>query len=180
MDDTDRIPLLLKALRFAAYKHRDQRRKDPRTTPYINHPIEVAEIISRIGGINDTDVLCGAILHDTIEDTQTTPEEIEREFGTAILRIVLAVTDDKLLPKETRKHLQIEHAPALSAEAKLVKLGDKICNIRDVISDPPTGWDDKRRREYVDWAGRVVDGLRGINPPLEREFDILVNKSGGF
>jgi guanosine-3',5'-bis(diphosphate) 3'-pyrophosphohydrolase len=173
MEQEKALPLILKALRFAAHKHRDQRRKNRGATPYINHPIEVAEILCRIGGVSDPEILCGAILHDTIEDTETTPEELEKEFGAAVLGIVQAVTDDKRLPKEVRKNLQISHAPDLPDEAKLVKLADKICNIRDVISEPPAGWSLARRREYLLWAERVVNGLRGVSAPLEQEFDAL-------
>src|SRR5438270_4697478 len=131
------LALLLKALAFAAHKHRDQRRKDARASPYINHPIALANVLRNEGNIADPLVICAALLHDTIEDTETTPEELEREFGKRVRDVVLEVTDDKLLPKKERKRLQIEHAPHLSRAAKLVKLADKICNLRDVADSPP-------------------------------------------
>ena len=165
------LALLLKALAFAAHKHRDQRRKDPEASPYINHPIALADVLVNEGGISDIEVLCAALLHDTVEDTATTPEELAGAFGERIARIVAEVTDDETLSKSERKRLQIEHAGELSAEAKLVKLADKICNLRDVAERAPEGWDLARRREYFDWAKRVVDGLRGTNARLEAAFD---------
>jgi len=165
------LALLLKALAFAAHKHRDQRRKDPEASPYINHPIALADVLVNEGGVSDVEVLCAALLHDTVEDTDTTPQELEAVFGPRIARIVAEVTDDQALAKAERKRLQVEHAAALSPEAKLVKLADKICNLRDVAERPPASWDLARRREYFDWAKRVVDGLRGAHPRLEAAFD---------
>ena len=168
---SDSLALILKALAFSAHKHRDQRRKDPQASPYINHPIGLANVLRNEGGIRDEVVICAALLHDTVEDTQTSREELEREFGKLICRIVLEVTDDKRLPRQERKRLQIEHAPHLSRRAKLVKLADKICNLRDVAHSPPSGWNLARRQQYFDWAKQVVDGLRGVHAGLERAFD---------
>ena len=165
------LALLLRALAFAAHKHRDQRRKDAEASPYINHPIALADVLVNEGGITDVEVLCAALLHDTVEDTATTHEELVNAFGSRVARIVAEVTDDKALAKAERKRLQIEHAPGLSAEAKLVKLADKICNLRDVAERPPAKWDLERRREYFDWAKRVVAGVRGVHPRLEAAFD---------
>ena len=165
------LALLLKALAFAAHKHRDQRRKDPEASPYINHPIALADVLVNEGGVTDFEVLCAALLHDTVEDTDTTPEELTEAFGARIAAIVAEVTDDTRLAKAERKRLQIEHAGTLSRQAKLVKLADKICNLRDVAQRPPASWDLARRREYFDWAKRVVDGLRGVHPKLEEIFD---------
>jgi len=167
----DALAPILKALAFAAHKHRDQRRKDARASPYINHPIALANVLRNEGNIADPVVICAALLHDTIEDTETTPEELEREFGKRVRDVVLEVTDDKRLPKKERKRLQIEHAPHISQAAKLVKLADKICNLRDVAENPPASWDLARRQEYFDWAREVVNGLRGTHPGLERAFD---------
>ena len=165
------LALLLKALAFAAHKHRDQRRKDADASPYINHPIALADVLVNEGGITDVEVLCAALLHDTVEDTATTHEELVDEFGSRIARIVAEVTDDKRLPKSERKRLQVEHAPHISHEAKLVKLADKLCNLRDVADRPPAGWDLARRQEYFDWANQVIDGLRGTHARLEAVFD---------
>ena|SRR5215831_15501937 len=162
---------LLDALAFAAEKHSDQRRKDAEASPYINHPIALAQVLCNEAGITDIVVLCAALLHDTIEDTPTTADELRKRFGDAITQIVLDVTDDKSLAKEERKRLQIKHAPHLSQGAKLVKLADKICNLRDVTATPPADWSLQRRQEYFDWAKQVVDGLRGVHPKLEGVFD---------
>ena len=171
MLQSGRIGAVLKALKFSAHKHRDQRRKDAEASPYINHPIEMAEILACVGGVADVTTLQGAILHDTLEDTQTTPEELEAEFGSEVRHLVEEVSDDKSLPKEDRKRLQIEHAPHLSVRAKEVKIADKICNIRDVTHSPPRHWTLKRRQEYLDWTERVVAGCRGSNPRLEGYYD---------
>ena len=165
------LALLLRALAFAAHKHRDQRRKDAEASPYINHPIALAEVLAGEGGVTDLEVLAAALLHDTIEDTATTLEELQEQFGGRIAGMVAEVTDDKDLPKADRKRLQIEHAAGISPGAKLVKLADKICNLRDVAERPPAKWDLERRREYFDWAKRVVERLRGTHPRLEAAFD---------
>lgn len=158
---------LLAALQFAALKHRTQRRKDVDSSPYINHPIEVATLLATKGGVADVATLLAAILHDTIEDTETTPEELEEHFGSEVRTLVLEVTDDKRLPKAVRKRLQIEHTQLSSAKAKLVKLGDKIANLRDLTNTPPADWSVDQRREYLDWTARVVQGCRvGRTLPL--------------
>lgn len=163
--------ILLLAIAFAAHKHRDQRRKDAAASPYINHPIALADVLANEGGVDDERVLVAAILHDTIEDTETTEQELIREFGQEVAGIVLEVTDDKSLPKAERKRLQIVHATSISRGAKLVKLADKICNLRDVAQSPPADWSLKRRQEYFDWARAVVDQVRGVHPALEAVFD---------
>ena len=165
------VGLMLEALQFAAVKHRDQRRKDLEASPYINHPIALANILWREGGVTDPTVICAALLHDTVEDTETTADELAKHFGKKIASIVMEVTDDKSLDKAVRKRLQIEHAPHLTREAKLVKLADKISNVRDMLASPPAHWPMRRRREYFDWAKKVVDALRGAHPTLEAIFD---------
>jgi guanosine-3',5'-bis(diphosphate) 3'-pyrophosphohydrolase len=169
---------LIRAIAFAAGKHRDQRRKGRAASPYINHPIALARVLAVEAGIHDPLVLCSAVLHDTIEDTETTAAELANEFGPEVSAVVLEVTDDKTLEKHVRKRLQIEHAPHASRAAKLVKLADKICNLRDILEDPPPDWSPARKLEYFDWAARVIDGLRGVHPRLEALFDaVLARKS---
>jgi|GEM_PF-849124 len=168
---SDRIGAVLMALKFSAHKHRDQRRKDAEASPYINHPIEMAEILACVGGITDATTLQGAILHDTLEDTQTTAEELEAEFGSEVRELVEELSDDKSLPKEDRKRLQIERAPNLSIRAKQIKIADKICNTQDITHSPPSSWSLKRRQEYLDWTERVVAGCRGCNKRLEEYYD---------
>ncbi len=165
---------LLEAMHFAATKHRDQRRKDTEASPYINHPIRVAQLLASEGGVTDLVTLQAAILHDTVEDTETTPEELERHFGSAVRRVVAEVTDDKSLPKGDRKRLQIEHAPHLSPQAKQLKIADKAANVQNITTSPPDGWSLERKREYLDWADRVVAGCRGCNPALEAVYDEII------
>jgi len=170
------LELVLKATEFAARKHKDQRRKDADASPYINHPIALARILADEGGIDDPDVLAAAILHDTIEDTDTTRNELAGQFGDLIAGIVVEVSDTKWLQKGSRKRLQITKTAKASHAAKLVKLADKIANLRDIISSPPTEWTLDRKREYFDWAKTVVDQTRGTNSRLERKFDSLYKK----
>ena len=169
--DPKQTATLLRTLHFAADKHRDQRRKDAGASPYINHPIAVAELLARQGGISDLTILQSALIHDTVEDTETSLEELVDAFGSDVSRVVGEVSDDKKLEKARRKQLQIEHAPHLSEAAKLVKLSDKICNVRDVTRDPPEDWSLERRRDYLDWTEKVVAGLRGTNAALESLYD---------
>jgi guanosine-3',5'-bis(diphosphate) 3'-pyrophosphohydrolase len=166
---------LLEAASFAAQRHTGHHRKGSDNQPYINHPLEVANLLANVGGVDDIDVLIGAVLHDTVEDVNVKKEEIVKRFGERVAGFVMEVTDDKLLPKAERKRLQVEHAPHLSPEAKLIKLGDKISNITDVTNNPPKDWTIERRREYIDWGESVVNGLRGTNKPLEDLFDATVN-----
>ena len=163
--------LFLKALHFAADKHRDQRRKDQKASPYINHPIYVAQILSDIAGIDDVEVLCGAVLHDTVEDTETSLNDIELAFGLRVARIVEEVTDDKSLEKKARKQAQIDHASHISREGALVKVADKIANIRDVGSSPPSDWSTERREEYLRWAEEVVARCKPESPELVSYFE---------
>jgi guanosine-3',5'-bis(diphosphate) 3'-pyrophosphohydrolase len=165
------VSVLLRALSFAAASHRLHRRKDEQSSPYINHPIAVAELLWEAGGIREISTIIAAILHDTIEDTDTSAQEIEEEFGEAVRSVVEEVTDDKKLPKQVRKRLQITHAGKGTEAARQIKLADKISNVQDLVDSPPAGWTLQRRREYVDWAEQVVNGLRGTNPALEQYFD---------
>lgn len=162
---------LIQAVAFAARKHRDQRRKGRAASPYINHPIEVAELLARVGEVDDTAVLMAAVLHDTVEDTKTTLDELEDTFGAEVRFLVAEVTDDKSLPKYERKQRQKDHAPHLSDGAKLIKIADKTCNVWDIGHSPPADWDLPRRTEYLEWASAVVTGCRGVNPALEHHFD---------
>jgi (p)ppGpp synthase/HD superfamily hydrolase len=176
MNDSNTIELILKALHFAAIKHRDQRRKDVEASPYINHPIEVAGLLAREGHVTDAVTLQAGILHDTIEDTKTTREELDEEFGPEVRSVVEEVTDDKSLPKAERKRLQVEHAPHMSIHARQIKIADKISNVRGVTLAPPANWSWERRKEYLDWTEQVVAGCRGSNPSLEAFYDQALNE----
>ena len=168
---------ILKAAHFAADKHRDQRRRGRERSPYINHPIAVAEILTGVGGITDLASIQAALLHDTVEDTNTTPEQLAEQFGDEVMRLVMEVTDDQDLKKEERKRLQIEHARDLTAKAKEIKMADKIANITDIMDSPPEDWDEARRLEYLDWGERVVAGCRDANQRLAQRFDELVTEA---
>lgn len=170
-----KVGQLLRAVLFSAHKHRGQRRKDEDASPYIDHPIEVAELIANVG-VSDLSTLMAAILHDTVEDTGWTFAELEEAFGHEVRLLVEEVTDDKRLPKDERKRLQIAHAQQLSEGAKQIKIADKICNVRDVTYNPPPQWPLERRREYLQWAVEVVEGSRGSNPDLERRFDEVLRE----
>ncbi|WAR15405.1 MESH1-like protein [Mya arenaria] len=154
------IAEVIRCTDFAAIKHKNQRRKDQDRTPYINHPI-------------DLQVIQAALLHDTVEDTQTTFEEIDQHFGPEVCGIVKEVTDEKGLTKMARKEAQIKHAPGASPKAKLVKLADKLYNLRDLNRQTPVGWSEERVQEYFVWAAKVVEGLRGTNARMEHDLDEL-------
>ena len=163
--------LILRAVAFAAHKHRDQRRKDKEASPYINHPIQLATVLWEEGKVRDPQVIAAALLHDTVEDTETTWHELRGVFGEEIADVVLEVTDTKWIKKALRKRLQVARAAHSSDKAKLVKLADKICNVRDVAHHPPATWDLARRREYFEGATAVVDRMRGVHAGLEQKFD---------
>lgn len=165
---------ILAACIFAANKHHGQIRKDQRGSPYIIHPIMVAQDILQIGGVKDTNILIAAILHDTIEDTGTKPIEIQETFGIAILDIVEEVSDDKSLPKEERKRLQVVHAAEKSYPARIIKWGDKLVNCRDILDSPPRNWALERRQNYFQWSADVLFKMRGTNTALEAAFDKLL------
>jgi GTP diphosphokinase / guanosine-3',5'-bis(diphosphate) 3'-diphosphatase len=169
--------ILLKAIAFAADKHRRQRRKDAEASPYINHPIAVATVLAAEGEVSDEVTLLAAALHDTVEDTQTTFRELEEHFGSEVAGLVRELTDDKSLDKLERKRLQVKHAAQSSSRAKQLKIADKICNIRDITVSPPADWPLERRREYLTWSEKVVAGCRDVNPRLDQAFDQAIARA---
>ncbi|XP_076227005.1 metazoan SpoT homolog-1 [Nomia melanderi] len=173
ISNAELLTLLMKCVNFAAIKHKNQKRKDAEGTPYINHPIGVANILIQEGNIHDPAVILAGLLHDTVEDTDTTFEQIESEFGIEVCNIVKEVTDDKNLPKAERKRLQIQNAPKCSYKAKLVKLADKLYNLRDLEKSTPIDWTPERVKEYFKWSKAVIDGCRNTNFNLERELDLI-------
>ncbi|ELU04687.1 hypothetical protein CAPTEDRAFT_222957 [Capitella teleta] len=172
------LAVLMRCMNFAAVKHKNQRRKDAEATPYINHPIGVANILTEEAGVDDVIVIQAALLHDTVEDTNTTIDEIVEHFGHNVAGIVAEMTDDKNLAKAERKRQQILHAPHASPKAKLVKLADKLYNLRDLQRCTPCGWSEDRVQEYFVWAHQVVAGLRGSNRQLENKLDDLFRSRG--
>lgn len=162
---------VLEALAFSAARHRHQKRKGRLASPYINHPIEVALIIVRDGGVATAPVLTAALLHDTIEDTDTTAAELAQRFGEEVASIVLEVSDDPSLPKAEQRRRQEAGAADLSYGARIIRIADKTANVRDLVDDPPSTWGVRLRREYLEWTRRVVDRCRGTNEGLERAYD---------
>lgn len=163
------IELIIAALAFAALKHRNQSRKDAAGTPYIIHPIEVLHVVFQIGGERDPVTILACILHDTVEDTGTTFEELAERFGAEVASVVKELTDDKSLAKEERKRLQVEHAAHKTGRAKIVKYGDKSANVADVCK--AQGWSQQRRREYIEWAASIVRQFAGHNVRLDVHFE---------
>lgn len=170
-EDTMRI---LNAVAFSAEKHQYQKRKNLDQTPYIIHPIGVSYTLATLGNVHDADVLIGALLHDTVEDTETSFEEIHQVFGSEVEGYVREVTDDKSLPKEERKQRQIDHAKDKSAGAALIKLSDKLYNLSDVLINPPAGWSSERIDQYFLWAQQVVDNLPNVNAELKQTIDEVI------
>jgi guanosine-3',5'-bis(diphosphate) 3'-pyrophosphohydrolase len=169
---------VLDAARFAAERHAGQRRKGTGAEPYINHLIEVAQLVSMAVVEMDAALVQAALLHDTLEDTDTTAAELRELFGEDVASLVIEMTDDKSLPKAERKRLQIEHAPTISARAQTIKLADKVSNLRSLLLSPPADWDYQRRRQYFEWAKQVVDALRSPNPVLKAEFERTYSRFG--
>jgi guanosine-3',5'-bis(diphosphate) 3'-pyrophosphohydrolase len=169
------VPLIT-ALDFAAQRHGDHRRKNAAQSPYVNHLIAVLRILVEEGGVTDETMLVAACLHDTVEDTDTTFDELRAQFGNEVEGLVREMTDDKTLPKAERKRLQIVHAPGASPAAKQLKLADKIANLRDIIASPPTNWPLERKLDYLEWAEQVIAGCRGVNERLEAVFDDVVRQ----
>jgi (p)ppGpp synthase/HD superfamily hydrolase len=163
-----------RATHFAAQRHSDQRRKGRRREPYFNHLAEVAELLSDATA-EDAALIAAGLLHDTIEDTQTSLEELRSSFGEDIASLVMEVTDDKSLPKMERKRLQIVNAPKKSRRAKLLKLADATSNVRALAVDPPADWDTDRVLDYIVWAEQVISHCRGLNSKLEHAFDAAVS-----
>jgi len=166
---------ILKAMNFAAIKHTFQKRKDAAGTPYINHPIGVANILFFEGYIKDLVTIQAAILHDTVEDTDTTFDEITENFGCEVTNVVKEVTDDKTLPYAERKRLQIVTAPHKSDRGKAIKLADKIYNLRDLQRTVPVGWSLERAQQYFSWAQKVTNGCKGVSPKLEQILENIYN-----
>lgn len=162
---------VLKAADAAARWHVHQRRKGPAEEPYINHLVEVATLVADATEGKDTNLVIAALLHDAIEDCEVPRELIAENFGDDVASLVEEVTDDKNLPKSVRKDEQVKTAPTKSSRAKIVKLADKISNLRAIAASAPSDWSVKRRLEYVVWARKVADGLRGANRKLEEQFD---------
>jgi (p)ppGpp synthase/HD superfamily hydrolase len=165
------VLLFARALDFAARKHVHQRRKGELAEPYVNHLSDVARLLAEATKGEDITVVIAGLLHDTIEDTETTFAELAKEFGPEVAQLVSEVTDDKALPKAERKRLQVETASHKSARARMIKLADKTSNLHSMIASPPRDWSSQRKRDYIDWASQVVDGCKGVNAYLEQEFE---------
>jgi (p)ppGpp synthase/HD superfamily hydrolase len=161
----------MKAADAAARWHVNQRRKGAAQEPYITHLIEVAALVAEATAGADPNLIVAALLHDAIEDQGVNHEEIAAQFNDDVADLVVEVTDNKKLPKAERKQLQIKNAPKLTPRAKILKLADKISNLRSLATSPPADWPMQRRVDYVIWTTEVVHSLRGASGLLENEFD---------
>ena len=173
------VQRIFAAAKFAAEKHAAQKRKGEAAEPYVNHLIEVAQLIASSSEQLDANLVMAGLLHDTIEDTGTTAAELEQVFGSDVSSLVVELTDDKSLSKEVRKELQVEHAPHKSPRAQVIKLADKISNLRSLLTSPPANWSVERKRDYFAWAQRVVNALSSPNPILKAEFERTFAKFKG-
>jgi GTP diphosphokinase / guanosine-3',5'-bis(diphosphate) 3'-diphosphatase len=167
----DAVSQILNAAVTAARWHAKQRRKGSAGIPYINHLLEVARLVDQATGGEDADLVIAALLHDAIEDQGISRAHISEQFGEEVATLVEEVSDDKSLPQDVRKRLQVERAEKKSPRAKILKLADKISNVTDIGKDPPPDWSVKRQRDYVRWGRDVFAGLRGASPELERRFE---------
>lgn len=165
---------LAQAYQFAASQHINQRRKGLAAEPYLNHLTEVAELVAGACGGEDPALIMAAVLHDTVEDTETSLEELEAFFGADVAGLVAELTDDKSLAKQVRKELQVSHAAHTSQRAKMIKMADKISNLRSLAKSPPADWNQARIREYGDWSVRVISGCRDAHADLSASFDLAL------
>ena len=170
----DGILLVTRAAEFAARRHVGQTRKGAAREPYVNHLAEVASLLAATAEEPDAHLVAAGWLHDTVEDTGTSGEEIEQLFGRRVAELVAEVTDDKSLPKAERKRLQVERAPHKSPGARALKIADKISNLHSLVASPPDDWGAERVANYIDWAKEVVAGCRGVNAALDALFDRAV------
>jgi len=162
---------VLKAADAAARWHVHQRRKGAAKEPYINHLLEVATLVAEATGGKDPNLVIAALLHDAIEDCEVPAQLIAETFGSDVADLVVEVTDDKTLEKGERKKRQVDGAPKKTDRAKLLKLADKTSNLRALVLSPAPDWSVRRRIEYIEWARKVAQGLRGVHADLERQFD---------
>jgi guanosine-3',5'-bis(diphosphate) 3'-pyrophosphohydrolase len=176
-DSLQTIRELMRAAHFAAARHSEQRRKGAAAEPYVNHLLEVAELVSSALSEPDTNLVIAALLHDTVEDVGVSKEELIANFGQDVADLVMEVTDDKSLPKQERKRLQIVNAPKKTVRAQVIKLADKISNLRAILASPPSDWSVERQRQYFEWARQVVDALSAPHPGLKLEFDRLYGQA---
>jgi guanosine-3',5'-bis(diphosphate) 3'-pyrophosphohydrolase len=158
--------LLLDALHFASAKHRGQTRQDADASPFVNHPIETAWLLAGVGGVDDTTTLVSAVLHDVLEDTPTTPAEIEQRFGSAVRRLVEEVTDRPARSTAERRQRQVARMAKASLAARQIRLADKIANVGSL----PLHWSWLQREEYLTFAEEVAGAARGANPHLDERF----------
>ncbi len=170
MSDALNLSVVMKAALRAAHWHTAQRRKGAAAEPYVNHLLEVADLVAEATGGTDINLVVAALLHDAVEDQPVSRATIAAEFGEEVASLVMEVTDDKSLPKADRKRLQIEHAPHKSPRAAVIKLADKTSNMRALASSPPADWPMQRRQDYVRHAREVVAGLPGENEFLRTRF----------
>ena len=166
----DTLTIVLKAAERAAHWHTGQRRKGAAQEPYINHLLEVARLVAEATGGGDVNLVLAALLHDVVEDQEVSRATVAQEFGEDVAGLVMEVTDDKSLPKDERKRLQVAHAPDMSPRAALLKLADKTSNLLALAISPPADWSAERRLEYVQWGRDVVAGLKVENAWLEARF----------
>lgn len=152
------------ALSFAAQRHRDAPR--PGADPCLAHPIAVADAIVSIGGVTDAVVLCAALLHDVVNNTETPPQLLMDRFGREIADVVLDISDDRSLPEVQRRRVQVAYAPNLSGRARLVRLADMLCRLRRLAAVPRA-----ERAAEVAWVAQMVAGLGGMNTALETAAD---------
>ena len=171
------IILITRAFNFASDRHSGQRRKGQAQEPYVNHLAEVAQLVAEATNGSDPNLVAAALLHDTVEDTQTEPRELATVFNEDVASLVGEVTDDKTLRKEERKAIQIAKAPEKTPRAKILKLADKTSNLRSMAKSPPENWDSVRKAEYIDWATKVVHALGDVPRALKTHFNTAVQKA---
>ncbi|MFK4653603.1 (p)ppGpp synthase/HD superfamily hydrolase [Bradyrhizobium japonicum] len=169
------VRLISEAAELAARRHNGVARKGRGNEPYINHLVEVANLLAAATDGGDAELVAAGWLHDAIEDTETTREELAQKFSDRVASLVVECTDDMSLPKPERRRRQIVDAPKKSAGAKLIKIADKISNIGARIHSDPSAEERDDLADYTGWAEQVVAGCRGGNSWLDAKFDDAVS-----
>lgn len=169
-------PYLRRVAKFAAEAHAGQFRKDAKHTPYISHPVKVANILRNEAGITDETVLAAALLHDTVEDCGVDPKVIAARFGDDVARLVLEVTNPEGMPKDEVKRLQVEKSKLRSSGGNALKLSDRIDNLRDVLVSPPADWDSAQRRAYFEHGRQMVDAMPNAHEKLRNIFNEIYSE----
>jgi len=157
------------AVLFTVRKHATQTRRDG--SPYVAHPLRVAESLRSIGGIEDMNVILAGLMHDLIEDTECEWATIAKRFGEPVADLVAILSGDMRLPKVQRREEVVDRIRAAPTEAKAVRLADRLDNLADM-----KGFSESRRKEYIRDSWKILEACAGANPGLEKALEATIRR----